>query len=505
MSVGKGRVEVMPSSGDRRIDRSEDLASGTFYLTLMQVSYYALAFMFYIIVARVLSPSEVGSFSLLLMAMVVFNTLTLLALNNAVIKFVSEGLGRGDIEYSHSASTTALKVVLYVSLPALFAGFVLSPIISSYINVRVSDVVYILSSAFILNLTSWFGAVMLGYSLFRQVSLQNILFQFLSRVLGLLLAYIGLRVTGLSLGFLIGSSATLLYSLVVLRERLRFSRGSFPIRRLFDFSLPIYGHNIIGLLQGWLDVAILSGVAGLSAAGTYFIAVSSVTPLTILWVPLSSALFPTLSFLEGSGDKEASKIVRDKSLKVATAIILPLSAALSSVSYTALSLVYGSRYAEASIPFSILGAISILSAYSSIYSAELQSKGFTRPILIAGLLSVVAYLLLLAILAAPFRQVGAALARAAMVIVSFATLYRKASIPLPANLWKSLLSAIIVGGVLIPLEFFLNVGLYLKAFVELVVFIASFGLTFMFMKPVNKDDVELLKTAIPMKIRRNIF
>jgi O-antigen/teichoic acid export membrane protein len=230
-----------------------------------------------------------------------------------------------------------------------------------------------------------------------------------------------------------------------------------------------------------------------------------VTPLTILWVPLSSALFPTLSFLEGSGDKEASKIVRDKSLRVATAMILPLSAALSSVSYTALSLVYGSRYAEASIPFSILGAISILSAYSSIYSAELQSKGFTRPILIAGLLSVVAYLLLLAILAAPFRQVGAALARVAMVIVVFATLYRKTSIPLPANLWKSLLSAIIVGGVLIPLEIFLNTGLYLKAFVELVAFIASFGLTFMIMKPVNKDDVELLKTAIPMKIRRNIF
>jgi hypothetical protein len=45
----------------------------------------------------------------------------------------------------------------------------------------------------------------------------------------------------------------------------------------------------------------------------------------------------------------------------------------------------------------------------------------------------------------------------------------------------------------------------LKAFVELVAFIASFGLTFMFIKPVNKDDVELLKTAIPMKIRRNIF
>jgi hypothetical protein len=27
----------------------------------------------------------------------------------------------------------------------------------------------------------------------------------------------------------------------------------------------------------------------------------------------------------------------------------------------------------------------------------------------------------------------------------------------------------------------------------------------MFMKPADKDDVKLLKTAIPVKIRRNIF
>jgi O-antigen/teichoic acid export membrane protein len=84
--------------------QARTLASGTFYLTLMNAIQYVTAFMFYVVVARILSPSEVGSFSLLLMVMAVFNTLTLLALDNAVIKYVSESLGRGGEEEAWACS-----------------------------------------------------------------------------------------------------------------------------------------------------------------------------------------------------------------------------------------------------------------------------------------------------------------------------------------------------------------------------------------------------------------
>jgi hypothetical protein len=43
--------------------KAEDLASGTFYLAIIQASQYITVFVFYIIVARVLSPGEVGSLS----------------------------------------------------------------------------------------------------------------------------------------------------------------------------------------------------------------------------------------------------------------------------------------------------------------------------------------------------------------------------------------------------------------------------------------------------------
>jgi O-antigen/teichoic acid export membrane protein len=217
--------------------------------------------------------------------------------------------------------------------------------------------------------------------MFKQVSAQNILYTLSSRFLGLLLAFLGLKVLGLSLGFLMGSLATLAFSLAVLRGKVGSSREDFPSSKLLRFSMPIYGANAIGLLQSWLDVAILSSVAGLSATGTYYIAIASVAPLSILWIPLSSALFPTLSWMDGSGDREQVLEVCKRALRISTAIVLPLSVALASVSETALSIAYGRVYAEASAPLAILAFSSILSAYASIYSAELQALGRTRPML----------------------------------------------------------------------------------------------------------------------------
>jgi O-antigen/teichoic acid export membrane protein len=111
---------------------------------------------------------------------------------------------------------------------------------------------------------------------------------------------------------------------------------------------------------------------------------------------------------------------------------------LASVSHTALSIVYGGKYAEASLPFTILALSAILTAYTSILSAELQSVGKTNPIFLAGLTSTAAYALMLAATASWLRQVGAALSRALLAAVGFFTLYREADVRGFGNLRRSL-------------------------------------------------------------------
>jgi O-antigen/teichoic acid export membrane protein len=483
------------------MDQAKTLTSGTFYLALMNATQYAMSFVFYVIVARVLSPSEVGSFSLLLMIMAVFNTLTLLALNNAVIKYVSESLGREDEKGAWACSRKALKLMLSVAVPALGACLLASPMLSSYVGAGSLEVSAMLASAFVLDLTSYYGAIMYGYCMFKHVSAQNILYTLSTRFLGFLLAFLGLKVLGLSLGFLMGSLAALAYSLLVLRGKIGSSKEDFPSSKLLRFSMPIYGANAIGLLQSWLDVAILSSIVGLSATGTYYIAIASVAPLSILWVPLSSALFPTLSWMNGSGDRGQVLEVCKRALRFATAIVLPLSVALASVSETALSIAYGRVYAEASAPFAILAFSSILSAYASIYSAELQALGRTRPMFIAGVASIVAYTFLLATITKPLGQAGAALARATMIAVGFLVLYRETSVKLPSNLNRGLVVAAVFALALAPIERFVRVNLHLKALTEVSVFIIVALLTFKLVKPLDDYEIELLKSSVLLRPR----
>jgi len=280
---------------------------------------------------------------------------------------------------------------------------------------------------------------------------------------------------------------------------MRRSNKNFPSAKLLRFSLPVYGANVIGLMQSWLDVAVLSGMAGLGAAGTYYIAVSSVAPLSILWAPLSSALLPTLSWINGSGRKEEIAELHRRSIRIATAIILPLSVVLASVSHTALSIVYGGKYAEASLPFTILALSTILTAYTSILSAELQSVGKTKPIFLAGLTSTAAYALMLAATASWLGQVGAALSRALLAAVGFFTLYREADVRGFGNLRRSLAVAAAVAAALTPIELFLETAAYIKALAEAATLLIVAFACFKLIKPLESEEIKLVKSIVPWK------
>jgi O-antigen/teichoic acid export membrane protein len=189
---------------------------------------------------------------------------------------------------------------------------------------------------------------------------------------------------------------------------------------------------------------------------------------------------------------------------VATAIILPLGVALASVSQTALLIAYGEKYAGASVPLSILASLTIVSAYTSIYSTELQSVGKTKPILKAGVTSTLAYVALLATLAAPLKQVGAALARAMITIVSFTILYRSFGMRIPGNLGKSIMIAAILATILMPIELCLKTNVYVKALIEVLAFAIMLPITYKLIKPLDSEGVKLIKTMIPQRIRCNM-
>lgn len=228
------------------------MASGTVWLTLMQVVNYAIAFAFYLMLARVLLQGEIGSFSLLLSVMAVYNTFTTFALNNAAIKFISEHVAERKGELASAASRKILEVILIISVSALAISLLLAPFLASQMGCDPLNIVMILVTAFITNITLYYGGVMFGLKMFKAVALQNMISYGASRFPAIALGYVGLRLSGLMIGFLVGAIVCLVFSIIIVKGRLGKGHKNYPLQRLLSFSKPIYANNIISLAQGWM-------------------------------------------------------------------------------------------------------------------------------------------------------------------------------------------------------------------------------------------------------------
>ena len=157
--------------------QSSKAVRGTLYLTIQQLIQYLAAFIFYAGVARFITQTEVGLWSILTASTAVFTTLTLLGLPVATQKYVSENYGRGDLGAAASISRLSFTVIALSTLPILTAVLFLSTSLSTLIlggGEYTIPFVLIISASAILNFTALYGADMLGLGMYLEVAVQNL-------------------------------------------------------------------------------------------------------------------------------------------------------------------------------------------------------------------------------------------------------------------------------------------------------------------------------------------
>jgi O-antigen/teichoic acid export membrane protein len=243
------------------------------YLTIQQLIQYSAAFIFYLGVARFVSQTEVGLWSILVASTAVFTTITLIGLPIATQKFVSENYGRGDISTAASVSRLSFAVVTLSTLPTFGAVFLLSPSMSTIVlggPQYAVPFVLMFSASSMLNFTALYGADMLGLGMYLQVAVQNIVFIIISRILGSALAYMGYGLLGLSSGWAVGALCCLTISIYLMRNRFPKPAGNlFPKElrvKVLRYSSPVWILAIITLAQSWADIAILYALTAVEVA-----------------------------------------------------------------------------------------------------------------------------------------------------------------------------------------------------------------------------------------------
>jgi O-antigen/teichoic acid export membrane protein len=490
--------------------KAESVARGAVYLLLMNLVNYAVLFAFYLVLPRIMSQADVGFLSFLMFSMTVFNTLTLLALNSAVTKYVAEFIGVGKDGLAALVAGKAFRAILFASVPALIVAFlVVLPGNVFRLDVSQSYAVFgMVCTGFVTNLTSYYGGVMFGLGMYWTVTVQNVISSVFSRFLALLLIWLGYGLGGVSVGFLAGALICLFYSVIALRGRLMKPQGSFQYGELFSYSLPLYANGLIGLWTGWASLLVLQMLVGsLPLTGVYYLVTSGAAVLAILWSPLASALFPAMSARVNNSPFEFKEEL-EGSLRVINTLVIPLSVALVCISPTALTIAYGKSYAQAAVPFSIVVVVSIFSAYSSIFATVLQSVGRTVQVAYMGGFSALLGTVLALVLAKPFNLVGVCFSTATMTLATFFLGYffvgkivnfRLDGYSIKRSLIATLCSApILLGADVFMRSWSLKAGYV--AVLDVAIFIALGAANMIIWKPLTLRDIEIMEKAMPFSL-----
>lgn len=491
------------------------VARGTLYITVQNVVSYVAPLIFYAAVARILTQTEAGEIPVFNLVIGVFTVITQLAVPVAATKFISQNIGSGRATTASASARTALKLTLAISVPSASIGFIISPWLSAAILGTPSEAPLfqvVFAACLLGNFTTLIGAYFMGLGLFGSVAIQNLVFFGTSRGLGVILAWVGYRLMGVVVGSLLGSAACLALSLALLRGKLTRANEDFPTRTLLAYSYPIWMTQIVNIAQSWADSAILYALtSSLATLGVYYLISAGATVISIAWTPITTTMFPVMSAQYGRTGAQGITNPLRRSTRVLNLMVIPLSLSLAAVSRTAISVAYGPSYLAGAVPFAVLTLATILSAYSMLFSTALQAVGETKAVMKIGMASVAAGLLLTALLARPLSATGAALARTAMFIVGPVLGYKALSgkVRIAVDTGSVVRAAVFGATLAIPLlaaEWILTdvapQPLPLIVGVEGFLFVAVGLIVVKKWKPIEAQDLELIKEALPKSLHK---
>ena len=485
---------------------------GTAYITAQQLIIYASSFVYYVLLIRILNLTQIGEVSLLAAASAVFTTVTQLALPAAATRFISSSIGGKDPSITGAVARKSLRLTITIATPVLLFSVLASPWIAATVfkdSNATGLLIVAFAASFLLDLTALYGAYFLGLGRYANMACQNILFHPLSRGLGLVLAYKGLGPLGIPVGWAVGALAALLLSIFLLKGSLPRA-NSFPARTLLVFSLPLFASALVTLFQGWGDIALLQAILGqFGTTGAYYLVVTSVSFLSILWTPAAGALYPALSSSYTSQGPTGVSEKLGVAMRLVNLTVLPTGTALAVVAPTALEAVYGPSLVPGALPFAILAITIIFSAQSLLLITTLQAIGRTKPILMISLAATIIDLAAVGLGARPLGTTAGAIGRAllalGMMTLAWWTLRRVLHVPITHGLSKALPVTILTAASLAIIDYAFTTSFHITPLYRLpilaIVFVLSFLLVCRELSVFTEDDFELLENAVPGFLR----
>jgi O-antigen/teichoic acid export membrane protein len=195
----------------------------------------------------------------------------------------------------------------------------------------------------------------------------------------LMLVFIGISViltaavSGAILGWLLANILHfLLISIYILRSvgfQWRISR--IEAQPMINYGAKSYAGNLMTLFTYRLDNYLVNFYSGVASVGIYTTSVSTAEILWNLPNAVSSALFPKISGL----DETTGSLLTARTCRILVLVTIPLAILFGFLGYFLIPIIFGSQFADSSVPFLLLLPGMIFVLVTKILSANLSGRG----------------------------------------------------------------------------------------------------------------------------------
>jgi len=490
-------MDALKQSITKTGEQNIGMGKGTLYLMIANGVLFLSGYAIHIGLGRYLSPTDYGTFGVVLYIMTTINLFLTSGFPQSASKCITENPSKLD---SVIRQSNKIQIIFCVCIFALYLG--LSDFIAKLFN-DPSITIYIRISAFAIPPYALYSIYLSGYlNGLRRFNHQaiNIIVVSVIRVITIfLLIFLGFGVGGAILGYPISAVIGFVLAWKLLGH-VRKTRDYFSWKQLVSFGVLATLFSALFFLLFNIDLFMIKATVSVKAEVGFYTAATTIARISyFIFSGLALSLFPSISKSISLNDSKLTKNYIQKSMRYMLMLLIPGIFLLSATAADLITLVYSSRYIEAADSLRILalgfGFLTIFFVLANI----IMGSGKPMVVLIM-VLSLVAMDIGLNILLIPkYGLIGAAWSTTisgflGMCATATFVLWRFRVLISPKSLFRiSIVSALIY---IIALQFSSSSFWLLVIYIGL--FILYIGLLWL-IREINSEDVIILKKMLPLR------
>ncbi len=430
---------------DRRIKTGikRKFAANTAYLFINWAAITALSFLFWIVIGKLMLPSDWGIVSTFSNLVMILTTLSMLGLGAAVSKLIPEYLGTKSFTKVKSLVHFSLKVILVLSLSVMAVILLFAEDLSLILNLPY-NVVLLLAIMIVFQAVYWLSnGILAGFQNMKKIATTNALGNAAKLVVSLILVIVGFGYFGPIIGLFSLTLLPIVLRLGYFTRELKAGRRKESIDKnkiMMGFALPGFVSTILWDVFNKSQSVIISALKGVAETGLFSLAMTVTSPVSVLPEIFSAALFPITSQLSvDKNGRQKQKHLVESVFRYSLFISIPMVIVFSFFSGPIILLFSRSEYLDASPLFIPISLASLIYGCGYVFYSTLYAIGKPKTQTKIMIVSTLVFLLLALILTGMLSVMGMSIAYLASVILlallSYFSIKKELGISLP---WDSM-------------------------------------------------------------------